>query len=169
MRTLYHHVAATRVFLCSLYCIFCDCRNSKKYKIQWIVHNAILINELFKLQKSAIIIISGASYNAHMDPLFKKLEILPLPDLVLFSKLQFMQKFCKTIFHHLLRTPGFETMLATSERMRSSYATMTNCNLYTLILWNSISFLSLTTRKFGSPFQMNKSKLFIKPQFLTSN
>ena len=45
------------------------------------------------MQKTAIRIISGAAYNAHTEPLFKKLEILPLPDLVLFSKLQFMQKF----------------------------------------------------------------------------
>ena len=51
-----------------------------------------LINDLFKLQKSAIRIILGSLYNAHTEPLFKKLEILPLPHLILFSKLQFMQK-----------------------------------------------------------------------------
>lgn len=52
-----------------------------------------LINELFKLQKSAIRIICNASYNAHTEPLFKKEEILPLPDLVTFFKIQFIQRF----------------------------------------------------------------------------
>ena len=51
------------------------------------------INELFKLQKAAVRIISNAKYNAHTEPLFKNLNILPLPDLISFSKLQFMQRF----------------------------------------------------------------------------
>ena len=51
------------------------------------------INELFKLQKAAVRIISNAKYNAHTEPLFKNLNILPLPDLISFSKLQFMQQF----------------------------------------------------------------------------
>ena len=59
----------------------------------WSCTSAGPINELFKLQKSAIRIISGAKYNAHTEPLFKKLEILPLPDLITFSKIQFMQRF----------------------------------------------------------------------------
>ena len=56
----------------------------------WSCTSAGPINELFKLQKSAIRIISGAKYNAHTEPLFKKLEILPLPDLITFSKIQFI-------------------------------------------------------------------------------
>ena len=64
------------------------------YAIQiWSCTNSGLINEIFKLQKTAVRIISGSAYNAHTEPLFKSLEILPLPDLILFSKLQFMQKF----------------------------------------------------------------------------
>ena len=51
------------------------------------------INDLFKMQKSAVRIISGSSYNSHTEPLFKKLKILPLPDLITFSKIQFMQRF----------------------------------------------------------------------------
>ena len=51
------------------------------------------INDLFKLQKTAIRLISGSSYNSHTEPLFKKLKILPLPDLISFSKIQFMQRF----------------------------------------------------------------------------
>ena len=34
-----------------------------------------------------------ASYNAHTEPLFKKLNVLPLPKLCLFFKLQFFQHF----------------------------------------------------------------------------
>ena len=64
------------------------------YAIQiWSCVNSGPINELFKLQKSAIRIISNVSYNAHTEPLFKKLQILPLPDLITFTKLQFMQRF----------------------------------------------------------------------------
>ena len=51
------------------------------------------INELFKMQKAAIRIVSGTAYNSHTEPLFKKLQVLPLPDLITFNKLQFMQRF----------------------------------------------------------------------------
>ena len=51
------------------------------------------INELFKMQKAAIRIIAGAKYNSHTEPLFKKLQILPLPDLIMYNKIQFMQRF----------------------------------------------------------------------------
>ena len=64
------------------------------YAIQiWSCSRSGPLNELFKMQKSAIRIISGASYNSHTEPLFKCLQILPLPDLISFSKLQFMQRF----------------------------------------------------------------------------
>ena len=45
------------------------------------------------MQKSAVRIISGSSHNSLTEPLFKKHEILPLPDLITFSKIQFMQRF----------------------------------------------------------------------------
>ena len=64
------------------------------YAIQiWSCSRSSPLNELFKMQKSAIRIITGSSYNAHTEPLFKKLQILPLPDLISFNKLQFMQRF----------------------------------------------------------------------------
>ena len=64
------------------------------YAIQiWSFSRSGPLNETFKMQKSAIRIISGASYNSHTEPLFKRLHILPLPDLISFSKLQFMQRF----------------------------------------------------------------------------
>ena len=38
-------------------------------------------------------IICNVNYNEHTEPLFKREEILPLPDLVNFFKIQFMQRF----------------------------------------------------------------------------
>jgi len=45
------------------------------------------------MQKSAVRIIENVRYNTHTEPIFKKLEILPLPELATYFKLQFMQKF----------------------------------------------------------------------------
>ena len=38
-------------------------------------------------------IIARSNYNAHTEPLFKNLEILPLPFLIQFSNLQIMQRY----------------------------------------------------------------------------
>ena len=64
------------------------------YAIQiWSCSRSGPINELFKMQKKAIRIVSGSSYNSHTEPLFKKLGVLPLPDLISITKIQFMQRF----------------------------------------------------------------------------
>jgi hypothetical protein len=47
-----------------------------------------VINDLFKKQKKAIRIICNEKYNAHTENLFKKLEILKLPDLIKICKLK---------------------------------------------------------------------------------
>ena len=59
----------------------------------WTCSSSGPIIDLFKLQKAAIRIISKTSYNSHTEPLLKKLEILPLPDLISFAKIQFMHRF----------------------------------------------------------------------------
>jgi len=51
------------------------------------------LKPLVKLQKTAIRIISSAPHNAHTEPLFKKLNILPLHLLIDFFKIQFMHQF----------------------------------------------------------------------------
>ncbi len=51
------------------------------------------LNPLFKMQKNAIRIVNNSPYNAHTEPLFKSCEILPFPDLIDFSKLQFFHRF----------------------------------------------------------------------------
>jgi len=64
------------------------------YAIQiWSCSTPGLINDLFKLQKIAIRIICNVKSNYHTEPLFKREEILPLPDLVTFFKIQFIQRF----------------------------------------------------------------------------
>jgi len=64
------------------------------YAIQvWSSCPPSLINKIHRLQKQAVRIIHGAKYNAHSEPLFKSLNILPVADLISFFRLQFMQKF----------------------------------------------------------------------------
>jgi len=47
-------------------------------------------------QKKAIRIISNSNYNAHTEPLFKELKILPLVQLSDFFKIKFMQQFIQS-------------------------------------------------------------------------
>jgi hypothetical protein len=59
----------------------------------WSICNQQLQNDLFKKQKLAIRAIAGLKYNDHTEPFFKKLEILPIPSLIDFFSIQFMQRF----------------------------------------------------------------------------
>ena len=59
----------------------------------WSICNQKLKKDIFTKQKMAIRIISGLKYNAHTEPTFKALKILPFPDLIEFFSLQFMQRF----------------------------------------------------------------------------
>jgi Reverse transcriptase (RNA-dependent DNA polymerase) len=64
------------------------------YAIQiWSCCSESILKQLFLKQKNAIRILSNARYNAHTEPLFKNLCILPLPKLVEYFQLQFMQQF----------------------------------------------------------------------------
>jgi hypothetical protein len=88
------------------------------YSIQlWSSTPQSLINSLFKLQKKAIRIVANAKFNAHTEPLFKKMEILPLPDLITYFGLQFMHRFT----NNLLPT-AFDGVWVTNERTIGSNA-----------------------------------------------
>jgi len=50
-----------------------------------------LLNQIALKQKAAIRIITNSSYNAHTQPLFRKLKILPFMDLIKYQKLVFFQ------------------------------------------------------------------------------
>jgi len=52
-----------------------------------------LLNPIIKKQKAAIRIICNEKYNAHTEPLFKKLRILPLLDIIYYFNLCFMQNY----------------------------------------------------------------------------
>ena len=78
--------------LCLLYNSIFHCH--LLYAIQiWSCSRSGPLNKIFRMQKAAIRIVTGTSDNSHTEPLFKKLQILPLPDLITFSKLQFMHRF----------------------------------------------------------------------------
>jgi len=74
-----------------------------------------LINQLNQLikQKAAIRIISKAKYKAHTQPLFRKLEILPLPSLILQQKLVFFQSVIQK-----RAPPAFDNMWLTNRENR---------------------------------------------------
>ena len=52
-----------------------------------------LLNPLVTKQKATIRLISNKPYNAHTEPLFKALSILPLSDLIAYAKLKFFHSF----------------------------------------------------------------------------
>jgi hypothetical protein len=66
--------------------------------------------EIVIKQKKIIRIVADAPYNAHSEPLFKKLNVLPVKDLILFFKLQYMhqyvQGFLPSAFSGEWRTTG---------------------------------------------------------------
>ena len=55
--------------------------------------NQSQLNKLFLKQKMAVCILTLSEYNSHTEPLFKKVEILSLPTLIEYFKLQFMHRF----------------------------------------------------------------------------
>ena len=59
----------------------------------WSVCSQKLKKDISTKQKMTIRIISGLKYNAHTEPSFKKLKILPFSDLTEFFSLQFMHRF----------------------------------------------------------------------------
>ena len=61
--------------------------------IIWSSAKQSTLNPLYLKQKAAVRIISSSTYNAHTEPIFKNLNILPLPKLTLFFKLQFFPQF----------------------------------------------------------------------------
>ena len=61
--------------------------------IIWSSARESTLKPLYLKQKAAVRIISSSSYNAHTEPIFKKLKILPLPKLTEFFRLQFFQQF----------------------------------------------------------------------------
>jgi len=59
----------------------------------WSICNQQLKKDLSVKQEMAIRAIAGLQYNDQTEPMFEKLEILPLPDLIEFFSIQFMERF----------------------------------------------------------------------------
>ena len=114
------------------------------------------INELYLKQKAAIRIISNSTYNAHTQPLFKKLKILPLNLMVDFFKIKFMQtviqKTAPISFHdiwqsnrekRLLDNPGYDFSLRDDNDLFVPFARTLICERFPLTnlpkLWNTLS------------------------------
>jgi hypothetical protein len=74
-------------------------------------------------KKDAIRIGTHSLYNAHTEPLFKKLNILPLQQLIQYFKIQFMQQYK---FKHL--PSAFENEWVTNEERFANQDMMPLCN-----------------------------------------
>jgi hypothetical protein len=59
----------------------------------WSSTSLNVLKPIITKQKIAIRLITNSFYNSHTEPLFKNLNILPLPSLIQMSKLQFMQQY----------------------------------------------------------------------------
>ena len=81
----------------------------------WGCANKSNINSLYLIQKKAIRTISNAKFNAHSLPLFESVNVLPLPELITFTKLQFMHSYV----HNLLPS-SFENVWPTNRQRRET-------------------------------------------------
>ena len=113
------------------------------YALQiWSCSKSGPINKIFKMQKKAIRIISGASYNAHTEPLFKKLQVLPLPDLISFTKIQFMQRFKQKflpssfeetwVFNDIRNIGQNDIQLRNYDQIQPVHSTLTSLDIFPL-------------------------------------
>jgi hypothetical protein len=59
----------------------------------WSCTNTSNLNILILKQKNAIRLVCNSKYNAHTEPLFKQMSILPLPKLVTYFNLQLMHRY----------------------------------------------------------------------------
>ena len=58
---------------------------------------------LLKLQKKAVRLIVNAKYNAHTDPIFRKLDMLKMKDIYMWSCAKFYYKFKKCSLPHYFK------------------------------------------------------------------
>ena len=110
--------------------------------IIWSCSRSGQLNEIFKMQKKAIRIVAGVSYNSHTEPLFKKLQVLPLPDLISFTKIQFMHRFTQnflppsfndTWVMNAVRNIGEnDIQLRNHDQLQPIYSNLNNLDLFPL-------------------------------------
>ena len=118
------------------------------------------VNEIYKMQKNANRIVAGKPYNAHTEPLFKKLQIMPLPDLIIFSTIQFMHRFTQgflpgsfneTWVRNAVRNIGEnEIQLRNRDHLQNIHSNLVSLDTFPLFKLFHYS----VTQKFGKIFQM---------------
>ena len=127
------------------------------------------------MQKSAIRIVAGAKYNSHTEPLFKKLQILPLPDLISFNKIQFMQRFTQQYLPELfndvwvknsIRNIGEnEIQLRNVNQLQIAASTMTSLDILPLFdfpkIWERFPDEQIKILRKKTEFDTKLKKFFI--------
>jgi hypothetical protein len=100
----------------------------------WGCANSSVLTELFRKQKAAVRLISNSCYRAHTEPIFKSLNTLPLPSLIEYFKLQFMQRFVQghlpPSFNNI---HGSQTKLDAAKQYLCLYVIMKNSLYHCLV------------------------------------
>ena len=94
------------------------------------------------MQKKAIRIVAGASFNSHTEPLFKMLQVLPLPDIISYTKIQFMQRFKQKfllssfeetwVFNDIRNIGENDVQLRNHEQIQPVHSTLTSLDIFPL-------------------------------------
>jgi len=91
----------------------------------WGCASPTVLQELLLLQKRAIRIINKSSYLSHTSPIFKELQVLKLPDINLYSTVQFIYKhrhnYLPLVCNHFLTTNDLTVNSSYSFRSISEY------------------------------------------------
>ena len=125
----------------------------------WGQNKSTITNRIFILQKSAVRIMSFASFRSHSDPLFQKLNILKFFDMVQSQNIIFMHK----LLNNNLPSD-----------LQNTFALLTSDSSHNTRNKNYITFVipQVNTQQFGTysiKFQCIKSWHFFSKQFSASN
>ena len=86
---------------------------------------------IFRMQKKAIRIVVGMSYNSHAAPLFKKTPgTTPVrPNYILYTKIQFMQRFKQVFFTSFFQ---WHIQLRNHDQLQPIHSNLNNLDLFPL-------------------------------------
>ena len=135
------------------------------------------LKSIIKLQKAAARIIFNAKYNAHTEPIFKSLSILPLDKLIYFFNLQLMQRFKQGFLpvsfndtwstNNFRRDSNFEISLRNENEFAIPFARLSSSDKRPLInlprLWQNFSDESIKIIRNRPEFN-SKLKIFLLNQ-----
>ena len=102
------------------------------------------VNQTFKLQKKAIRAITLSKYNSHTEPLFKRLKILKLKDMVTIQELKFHYAFVHNVLPSYFNHVNAFTLF--SHRDQHDHFTRYNHRLVVPILKYELSRCSVMKR-----------------------